>query len=63
MYTTPNTHVPMIHLYLDVSKDLRFDYHLSRTSIESLMSLLWREKTYGSWHYLDVLSGENLLET
>uniref|UniRef100_UPI003AAF3DC8 uncharacterized protein n=1 Tax=Centroberyx gerrardi TaxID=166262 RepID=UPI003AAF3DC8 len=55
IYATPNTHVPVVQIYLDLSKDMRFDYRLSRPSIEALMALLRREKTHGWEKYMEVL--------
>ncbi|KAI4809582.1 hypothetical protein KUCAC02_018456 [Chaenocephalus aceratus] len=46
-YANLNHHVPVVQIYMDQSKDLRFDYRLSRESIEALMTLLRREKTHG----------------
>ncbi|KAF3849419.1 hypothetical protein F7725_015916 [Dissostichus mawsoni] len=40
---------------MDQSKDLRFDYRLSRESIEALMTLLRREKTHGWVQHVEVL--------
>lgn len=53
--TVPNTYVPMMQIYLDPSKDLTFDYRLSRASINALFALLRREKNHGQAQNMEVL--------
>ncbi|KAI9517694.1 hypothetical protein NQZ68_000861 [Dissostichus eleginoides] len=62
IYASPNHHVPVVQIYMDQSKDLRFDYRLSRESIEALMTLLRREKTHGWVQHCSTTSA-SLLET
>ncbi|KAF3841452.1 hypothetical protein F7725_007314, partial [Dissostichus mawsoni] len=55
IYANPNDNVPVVQIYMDKSKDLKFDYRLSRESIEALMTLLRREKTHGWVQHMEVL--------
>uniref|UniRef100_UPI003AAF2656 putative nuclease HARBI1 n=1 Tax=Centroberyx gerrardi TaxID=166262 RepID=UPI003AAF2656 len=54
-YARLNTHVPVLRMYMDVERDMRIDFRMSRQAFSGLLNILHQERDHGRGHHLEVL--------
>ncbi|XP_062314593.1 putative nuclease HARBI1 [Osmerus eperlanus] len=54
-YARLNTHVPVLRLYMDVERDMKSDFRMSRQAFNGLLNILQQERDHGWGHNLEVL--------
>ena len=61
IYATPNNHIPLEQIFLNLLKGMCYDYCLSRPSIKVLIASLRRKKTHSWVQYIEVPLAVNWL--
>uniref|UniRef100_UPI003AAC81F6 putative nuclease HARBI1 n=1 Tax=Centroberyx gerrardi TaxID=166262 RepID=UPI003AAC81F6 len=54
-YARLNTHVPVLRMYMDVERDMKIDFRMSRQAFNGLLNILHQERDHGWGHNIEVL--------